>query len=115
MRGSMTMRSPPSSASTIRLPRRVTAAIRRPATRRRKVRGAGRTVIGCTGKRGQRTSRIVQPAIAATPRRMFSTSGSSGMSRLKHEIRISKSETNPKSEIQMSETQPILVIGVSVI
>ena len=75
----MTIRSPPSSSITTRLPTRPTETIRRPTTRRRNAAPFGVTWIGRNRDLGSRTSRTVQPTIGNTPRRMVSTSGNSGI------------------------------------
>jgi hypothetical protein len=79
MRGSMTRRSPESSSTNRRFPARPTAMIARPATRRWRLGTGGEISIGRNFERGTRTRSIRLPTIAAIPRRIVSTSGSSGM------------------------------------
>ena len=79
MRGSMTMRSPESSSRRIRLPSRPTRSMRRPTARRRNSPSGGSIVIGCKGDGGRTIFAITAPAATAIPRRMVSTSGSSGI------------------------------------
>jgi serine/threonine protein kinase len=79
IRGSMTIASAESSRRTTRLPSRSTSVTCRPMARRRKASIRGAIRIGRLAQRGRWTSRMRQPAMHATPRRMVSTSGSSGI------------------------------------
>jgi hypothetical protein len=78
IRGSKISRSPLSSRSTTRFPTRPTSSIRRPTTRRASAAPFGSIAIGRRGHSTRSAPAIVQPSIPAIPRRIVSTSGSSG-------------------------------------
>ncbi len=79
IRGSNTIASRLSNRTTTRLPNRSIESIVRPTTRRRNEARPGEMAIGRRRHGGRSRPMIFPPTVARIPRRMVSTSGSSGI------------------------------------